>query len=187
MNDMDNIVLTPEILSGLKRGDENAFEVFLTLFEKRIFAFLFTLVRSREDAKDLVQETFIRVYKNRNSLDIEKNVKSWLYTVAMHVAYDWFRKKKHLGELFLIDDDKHPFETIDEHDTYSTLESVDRVSRALVRVKPGYKAILLLYYYQSFSYEEISGILHLPLNTVKTNLRRAKLNLAEEIQKDEIQ
>lgn len=177
-------VLGTDVIVRLQKGEEGAFELFLLHFEKRIFAFLFSLVRHKEDAQDLTQETFIRVYKNRRSLDGARNVKSWVYTIAMHVAYDWFRKKKNSKELFLLDDDSRPFETIDERDAYSILESADQVDRALEKIKPSYKAILLLYYYQSFSYDEIAAILSLPLNTVKTNMRRAKQCLAEEIEKD---
>lgn len=174
------------LLSQLKNGDERAFEVFLSRYEKRIFAYLLTVVRQREEAEDLTQETFLRVYKNRKAIDSARNVKSWLYTIATNAAYDWFRKKKHIPELFVIDDDEAPFETAEATDAYKDIENADAVGRALDRLKPEYKACILLYYYEQFSYEEMAEQLSIPLNTVKTHLRRAKEQLAEEIKKDSL-
>lgn len=178
--------MTDRDIQNIKNGDANAFERFLSQYEKRIFAFVYTIVRHREEAEDLTQETFLRVYKNRKSIDSERNVKSWLYTIATHAAYDWFRKKKHIPEAFVIDDDEAPFETVDDGDAYKDMENADAVERALARLKPEYRTIIILYYYEQFSYEEIAQQLGAPLNTVKTHLRRAKNQLATEIKKDEI-
>lgn len=182
--DLQGTELTSDLVEQLKAGNEPAFEVFLSRYEKRIFAYLATVVRSREEAEDLTQETFLRVYKNRSAIDSARNVKSWLYTIATNAAYDWFRKKKHIPELFVIDDDEAGFETADDNDTYKNIENADAVERALGRLKPEYRTCILLYYYEQFSYEEIASQLALPVNTVKTHLRRAKQQLALEIKKD---
>ncbi len=170
------------IIALAKRGRLDAFEKIISLYEKGIFSYIYSSVAHMQDAEDLTQETFIRLYKNLKVIDTEKNFKAWLYKIGMNVMYDWFRKKKRRQELFLIDDDTHQFETIDEKDPYWMVENAQQLELALSRLKPAQKQILLLFYYQGFSYEEIAGILSIPLNTVKTNLRRAKQALGDILQ-----
>lgn len=188
MNSGVDIHYTEEeaLVNALKKGDTEAFEQLLALYEKKIFAFILTIVRRREDAEDLTQDTFIRVYTHRDSLKAEGNFRAFLYTVATHVSYDWFRKKKHTHEFFLIDDDEKYFETIDENDTYVHIENADQLERAFEKLQPGYKTILLLFYYQGFSYDDIAKALSVPLNTVKTNLRRAKLVLRRALESQSV-
>lgn len=159
-------------------GDQHAFEVFLLMYEKPIFNHLIRLVGSRDEAADLLQETFIRLYTKRFQIDTEGNVKNWLYKVATNIAYDYFRKKKR--ENLVSIDDEDLSETIEAKLSYTNLEheiaTID-LENALEKIRPHYKNILLLYYREGFTYEEVAKMLELPLNTVKTHLRRARQEL----------
>jgi RNA polymerase sigma-70 factor (ECF subfamily) len=161
-------------------GDTAAFEEVLSLYEKAIFNHLLRLTNNPDDASDLLQETFIRLYNNRSKIDITSNFKNWLYKVATNVAYDYFRKKKR-ENLISLDDDSVA-ETIQGEISYNNLEQeiTERdLEHALGQLRASYRNILLLYYKERFSYEEIVPILKLPINTVKTHLRRARNELSE--------
>lgn len=159
-------------------GDQHAFEEILFNYEKPIFNHLIRLVGSRDEAADLLQETFIRLYTKRAQIDTEGNLKNWLYKVATNIAYDHFRKKKR--ENLVSIDDEALSETIETKLSYTNLEqeiaTIDLES-ALQKIRIHYKGILLLYYREGFSYEEIGKILEIPINTVKTHLRRARQEL----------
>ena len=158
-----------------------SFEQLLYAYEKRIFNYILRLIQNKEDAEDIAQETFIKVYKNLHKIDQDKNFKTWLYTIATNTTYDWLRRKKSRRELFVIDDPESSFETIDEVDTYKEVEDKEVVEQALQCIKPLYKSILLMYYKDELTYEEIAHHLRIPLNTVKTHLFRAKRALKEKI------
>jgi len=166
--------LDPQFLNQLKKGDIKAFEQVVRQYEKPIYGYIFSLVGHRQDAEDITQAVFIKLYKNLGHIELDKNFKNWLYKIATNTAYDWLRTKQKNPELFIIDDEENEFETIDEHATYLTIEANVDLEKAFKNIKPIYKQAILLFYYEGFSYEEIAAILALPLNTVKTHLRRAK-------------
>lgn len=171
-------------LEKMISGDLSAFEEILSIFEKPIFNHLIRLTGDQDNASDLLQETFIRLYNNRTKIDTEDNFKNWLYRVATNIAYDYFRKKKR--ENLISIDDESLSETIELEISYSNLEKeilgID-LENALGEMRPHYRNILLLFYREGFSYEEIAGILELPLNTIKTHLRRARQELSELLKK----
>ena len=172
------------LVVAAKQGSLPAFEQLLLWYEKPIYAFMFRFVRRREDAEDLTQEIFIKVLKSLHAYNIEKPFSPWLYTIATRTAYDWLRKKQRHPELFIIDDEQHPFETIDETESYTLIGDRIDLEALLGKVKPMHRMVLLLYYQKQFSYEQIAEILAVPINTVKTHLYRAKreLRMLSEVQ-----
>lgn len=167
-------------LEKMITGDQVAFEQILLIFEKPIFNHLLRLTKNSHDASDLLQETFIKVYSNRSQIDTTNNFKNWIYKIATNVAYDFFRKKKR--ENLVSIDDEALSETIAPELSYDRLESeitVIDLENSLREIQPHYKNVLLLYYREGFSYEELSVITELPLNTIKTHLRRARQELRE--------
>lgn len=161
-------------------GDPHAFEVILSAYEKPIFNHLIRLTGGVDEASDMLQETFIRLNNKRSQIDPDGNIKNWLYKVATNLAYDHFRKKKRENLVSIDTDDLS--ETIVSQLSYTSLEheiaTLD-LERALRELRPHYKNILLLYYREGFSYEEISKITELPLNTIKTHIRRARQELGK--------
>ena len=153
------------------------FNTFVTQYEKQIFNHIRRIVGNNEDAEDCLQETFIKAYNNRQLLDRTKNIKNWLYRVATTTSIDFLRKRSRLKEISYDED-----ETITEDITYSKEEEDvlrNDIERALQNLPSLYRTTLLLYYHEEFSYLDIADILKLPLNTVKTHLRRAKIALKE--------
>lgn len=176
--------LDKKIFEAAKKGDLAAFEQILFLYEKLVFNYLFRLVGRREDAEDLTQETFIKLYRSLALIDPENNVKAWIYKIATNTAYDWLRQKHREKELYILDVSlDRNFETNSLNPTYYNIENAYDMEKMLEKIKPTYKTVLLLFYYEDLDYKKIANILSVPINTVKTYLRRAKLALKNELNK----
>ena len=173
-----------QLIQAAKDGDLEAFEKLLYAYERPIYSYVYRLVRQKEDAQDLTQETFVKLYKHIDVVDTDKNFRAWVYKIATNTVYDWLRKKQKRQEMFIIDDPNVQFESIDVQTPYQDMQNVERakdVETALEKVRPVYRAVLLLFYWQGFGYTEIAHVLSLPLNTVKTYLYRAKHALKQEL------
>lgn len=169
----------------IKRGDLEEFEFFLSAHEDEIFCFILKLVGVRQDAEDLTQETFIKFYKNLSRLDYERSPRALLYAIARSTTYDWFRKRKRglvnsvSFEDILLAEDMGDSAHGMRDDAEMTHLQID-LDRALKKIKPLYAHVLDLFYFKGCSYEEIASLLNLPLNTVKTNISRARSALKRE-------
>ena len=168
-----------EILDQAKRGSVDAFEYILSYFEKPIYNYCLRILRNTDDAKDATQQTFIKVYNNHKSIDSSKNIKTWIFTIATNTAYDIIRSRKRKNEVSL----EEYFETIDDSQSYYIEESViSDVERAINEIDPDYSKVLLLFYQQGFSYQEIADITKTPINTIKTHISRGKEQIKEYLQ-----
>ena len=168
-----------ETLEKLRAGDLRAFEETVLKYERAIWNHLRRLTGNVDDATDLTQDTFLKLFRNRGTVDPSLNFKNWLYRVATNTAYDFLRKKGRLPASDTSEDDEEN-ETIPPHQAYSIQEAqttVLDVRAALEKIPPHHQAILFLYYRDGFSYEEIAEVYEMNVNTVKTNLRRAKIAL----------
>ena len=173
---MNNQEIDKNIILNVKKGELKAFDYIVSFYQKAIYSHLYRLVNNADDALDLVQDTFIKVYKNRANIDLDKNFKSWLYKIATNTAYDWLKKKRPKIEELTENTD---FETIDSIPSYYNIEQLKILDlvEALKTLKPDSENILRLYYQEGFTYLEISEILNIPINTVKTKISRAKSEL----------
>lgn len=180
---MENI-LDSKILIAAQKGNLKAFDIIVNFYQTAIYNHLYRLTGSKDDAADLTQDTFIKLYKTRERIRSEDNFRSYLYKIATNTAYDWLKKKKRHPEDLIIDNEDQDFETIEAKQSYYKVEDLELIGldMAMAKIKPIYKSLLLLYYQQGFTYEEISGITGQPLNTIKVNLHRAKKELLKNIE-----
>ncbi|MCX6702555.1 MAG: RNA polymerase sigma factor [Candidatus Wolfebacteria bacterium] len=177
-----------EVIAAAKKGDLRAFEQLLFLYEKRIYAHIYGFVNQKYDAEDLTQETFVKLYKNIGNIDTEKSFKGWLYKIATNTVYDWLRRKKSAPMILELNEEiaeLEELETIEDNNPYDRAEKKKLVDDALREVKPAHKKILHLFYREDLGYKEIAKALNIPINTVKTNLRRAKAALKKILEKHE--
>ena len=167
-----------DVLVRVKAGDLEAFEYLLFFYEKAIYNYCLQILRNSNYAQDVTQETFIKVYTHRKLIDLEKNIKTWIFTIATNTAYDFLRSKKRKNEISLDIEN----ETILSFEAYYPQEGlVTDVSKALEQINPEYKKVLLLFYQQGFQYQEIAEIFGIPVNTVKTHISRGKEQLKEKL------
>jgi len=165
-----------DILIRARAGDLEAFEYILSFYEKVIYNYCLRILKNSQNAKDVAQETFIKVYTHRKDIDPTKNIKTWIFTIATNTTYDFLRSKKRKNEISLDEEN----ETISSFEAYYPQAGVvSDVEKAMEQINPEYKKVLLLFYQQGFQYQEIADMLEMPINTVKTHISRGKEQLKE--------
>lgn len=142
-------------------------------YRERIYRYIHRLVSDPEQAEDLTQETFTRAFKALSRMPAGLRVSPWLYRIATNVAYDALRRRKLIAWLALPDLEYEPAEVAraDPQEVYGTVELV---RTALRRMPEPYRAALVLYTQQGFSYQEIAQALHIAESGVKMYLSRAR-------------
>jgi RNA polymerase sigma factor (sigma-70 family) len=163
-------------------GDQEAYRDLLNRHRQSIFHVIFKIVRSSEEAADLVQETFMKAFGSLASYRFEYRSSTWLYKIAANNAIDHLRKKR-IEALSL---DK-PIQTADgevtieipdwsqnpEEDLYRKRRAIT-VKDAIVSLPPKYREVIALRHQQDKSYEEIAQQLGIPVGTVKARIFRAR-------------
>jgi len=163
-----------QLVGEVQTGLISSYEILVRRYEKKLYTYAFHIVKREEDAKDIVQDTFIRVYEHIDGFDVKRNFSAYLYSSVKNGAMTFFRKnKKHvsLEDVELIDEKQKP------EDEMVLKVRNDVVHKAIESLDEKHKRVIRLYYFHDLSYEEIAKRLSLPLNTVRTYLRRAKMKL----------
>lgn len=185
------------LLNQYKAGDERAFRTLIDRYTAPIYNLAFRFLRDPMEAENVTQETFLRVVCAVDRIRLDSPFKPYLFRVAVNLCRDLARKKHPVlfSELKsttrrdggaetvdvseAIEDDRAPlWERMEEEELRSYLRA------AIDALPPIYQAVVTLRYAEEFSYEEIAQTLALPLNTVRTHLRRAKNQLRQRLEKD---
>jgi RNA polymerase sigma-70 factor (ECF subfamily) len=135
-----------------------------------LLIFAFRLSGKTEEASDITQETFIKVWKNLRKFDPKKNFKTWLLAIARNTMIDRWRQKK---ELLLPENFEPEDSTPLPDELFSRVESKQKLDRALSRLPLDYQTVVVLHGVEDFTFDEISQIMGKSLNTVKSQYRRA--------------
>jgi RNA polymerase sigma factor (sigma-70 family) len=173
-------------------GEEEAFRILVTRHQSAVYSLILRMVRNREDARDLTQETFIRVFGSLDRFDQERNFSFWLTRIAANRTIDFLRRRK-MSTVSLDGDfddrsgEGSPGPQIkDGHDLQDQQLDASRRRERLLRLigelPVNHRVVLLLRYLQQLSYEEIASLLDLPLGTVKARLSRAHQQIREWIE-----
>ena len=141
-------------------------------YRDNIFAIGLNYFGNPSDADDIVQETFYKLSKSRTDFDSEEHIRNWLIRVAVNECKRislscWWRKRQPLEEYL----ETIPFETKEENELFSEI----------MKLKPKYRQVIHLFYYEGYSTVEISDILHISQSTVTTRLARARHQLKENL------
>ena len=173
-----------EIILTYKNGDEEAFKKLIKRYTTPLYNFTARLT-NRNDAPDIVQEVFIKVWKNIRHFDVKKaSFKTWIFTIAKNTTTDFLRKKKSLlfSDMGSEEDINSFAENIPDDkllpDTaLQKLQDSQFLDKILLKLQPNYREVLILHYQEEMTFEEIGKILDKPLNTVKSQHRRAIIEL----------
>ncbi|HOX40863.1 MAG TPA: sigma-70 family RNA polymerase sigma factor [bacterium] len=160
------------------KGSISAFERIVCEYEKPVFFFSLRYVRNRHDAEDIVQEVFLKIFKNLSRFDLQKTFSTWIFAITQNTVFDWLRKRRRSREVLILDDPNFVFENylLVKNETTKRNSHID-IGLAFRKLKPVYRSVINLFYQEGLEYSEISRKLNLPLNTVKTYLYRAKRSL----------
>jgi RNA polymerase sigma-70 factor, ECF subfamily len=178
-----------ELVDIVRYENGERYSELIERYQGKLFTYIYRLIGDREEAADLLQDVFIKVYKNLHSYDSKRKFSSWIYRIAHNEAVNHI-KRKYLKKFVSWEDISA---TKDKLDMRSTEEGADNawvrkevvaeVDLAMNQLPLKYKQVLLLRYYSDKSYEEIAEILGKPVNTVGTLISRAKSKLSEELAK----
>ena len=179
----------PEVVVLARRGSEPAYRELISRYERPVFSLVFRMVRDRETAEDLSQETFIKVLNNLDRYSPEFKFSSWLFKIANNLTIDHLRRRRvdtisiegapdavtaesaKATSIAVVSGNESPLEELESRELGTAIE------RAIGKLRPEYRACIMLRHVEDKSYEEIAEIVKLPLGTVKTYIHRARHEL----------
>lgn len=179
----------PELVRATLAGSQEAFRELVVRFERPVFGLVVRMVADPETAEDLAQEAFVKAYRALGSYDPSRKFASWLFKIAHNATIDHLRRSA--PESVPLEGDEEGGDllaTLADAGAESPAAAAERrdMARALERVirglRPDYREAVVLRYVEGMSYEEIAEALAQPLGTVKTNLHRARKQMATALQ-----
>jgi RNA polymerase sigma-70 factor, ECF subfamily len=177
-----------EVVQAFLDGDQRAFGILVDRYDTRLLNFVYRTVGDRERAQDLVQETFVRVYRHLHRFDQSKKFSTWIYTIASNLAKNELRNRSR-NPLVLFqtikrnwDADHRPLEWEDHSykpdDLYRKRHLRALVENAVAELPEHHRIVFVLRELEGKTYEEIADITGVNLGTVKSRLNRARNNFA---------
>ena len=182
-----------DIVARAREGSEKAYRELIGRYERPVFSLIYRLVRDREKAEDLAQDTFIKVLNAIDRYDPSFKFSSWIFKIAHNTALDHLRKK--VPETLSLDGSPHATTAAEvEASTLTAISSEQtpedytssrelgvHIEEALAQIRPEYRTAIVLWHIEGRPYEEIAEIMGAPLGTVKTYIHRARNELRQHL------
>lgn len=196
MQTLDELGTLPDadVVHLAQQGRELAFRELVRRYERPVFSLVFRMVRDRETAEDLAQDAFVKVLNHIDKYSPEFKFSSWLFKIANNVAIDHLRRRR--LDTISMDGSPHASTASEVEATTLNLESEQEsaldeleakelgsaIEQAIAKLRPEYRACIMLRHVEGRSYEEIAATLDLPLGTVKTYIHRARHELRKALE-----
>ena len=183
----DQVLTDNELIDVVRGGQTEQYAKIIERYQGKLFAYLYRLIGNRDEAEDLLQDVFIKAYKNLRSYDSSRKFSSWIYRIAHYEAVNFIKRKslKRFVSWEDISSTKDKLESSSNEESadgaWIRKESIKEVDDAINKLPIKYKQVLLLRYFSDKSYDEIGEILGKPVNTVGTLINRAKKKLSDEM------
>jgi RNA polymerase sigma-70 factor (ECF subfamily) len=183
-----------QVVELARKGRETAYRELIGRYQRPVFSLIYRLVRDREKAEDLSQDTFIKVLNAIGRYDPSFKFSSWIFKIAHNTALDHLRKKE--PETLSIEGSPHARTDAEIEASTITPESGDEnpeqytaskemgavIEQAIGRLRPEYRTAIMLCHVEGRPYEEIAQIMDVPLGTVKTYIHRARNELKKQLE-----
>lgn len=169
---------------AIEKDDQKAYAELLHRYKESVYFTMLKMCNNKDDAEDLTIEAFGRAFKKLNQYSPDYAFSTWLFKIASNNAIDFLRKKK---QKFALSLDNKPEGTegsdfssnikshaLDPEETFIKKQKIENLRLLVDNLKPKYKEMIELFYFQELSHEEIANKLHLPLGTIKAQLFRAR-------------
>lgn len=161
-----------EILQQVLAGRTDAYGEIFSRHRARAYGLAFQYLRNKEDARDVVQEAFIKAFQNLGKFQLDKEFCAWLLTIVRNLSIDLLRRRRKISGEGLSDTMSDPGSR--QMTERKVLQK--EIWEALDRLSPSHREIIFLKDYQGHSYQEIAGIVGIPLGTVMSRLHHARKN-----------
>ncbi len=179
------------VISRARRGEQAAFAELLSRYRAPVFNLCLRMLKNRDDAEDIAQEVFIKVFGMLERYDERYAFRSWLFKIAANQCIDFIRKNR-VKLLSLDEPMKYQGEEIerefpDERETPDQELEREQLGEILMAIAselpPHYRSMIVLRHQEQLSYDEIAEILDLPLGTVKARIHRARAMMKEKLRR----
>ena len=196
MRDIFDNETDAELLQRYAAGEESAFRKLVARYKNSLYSFLRRFLNNQEMVEDVFQETFLQLFNSIETFDMSRPLRPWLFTIAANKAKDALRKKMrtsavHIGTMAdsgemsfdevlntLSSDDVIPYNNIEKEETAA------RVRMIISNMTDNLREILILAYFNKFSYKQMAEILSIPIGTVKSRLHTAVGKFSKEWKSD---
>lgn len=171
------------LLRGLRAGIESAYEELIARYQQPVYSMVFRLLGDQNDASDVVQEVFLKIFRSVNSFKERSSLRTWIYRIAVNEAHNhrrWFsRHRKREVTLDREDDEHRAFDVTPDPGPSPFDFALDRethllIQRALEEISPVFRTAVVLRDIEGLGYEEIAEILQISLGTVKSRILRGR-------------
>lgn len=176
-----------DLLSAVIDGDLDSFDVLVDRYKNRLMNFVFRFVKDYDVSEDIVQETFLRVFRKRRDYKAIANFSTWIFTIAGNLAKSELRRRKRWRFLSIdaANEGEKSFELPDtgrKPDRNAAIRMFDEsIQEAIDSLKDKYKEALILRDIEGLSYQQIAEIMEVPVGTVKSRVNRARMKLQKKL------
>ena len=162
-------------------GDTNAFSILVDRYKDLVFTLCLRMLKNREEAEEVSQDTFIKIYKSLNKFKGNSKFSTWIYKVCYNACLDRLKKnKKHFNDVPINEFTEREIKTIDNALSNMEQQEYDKSIQDCIALLPEDDAFLLtLYYFEELSLDEISNAVGLTANNVKVKIFRSRKKLAQ--------
>jgi RNA polymerase sigma-70 factor (ECF subfamily) len=182
---------TDELIERCLAGDQSAWDTIVRQHWRKVFNVAYRFVGRQDEAEDLTQEIFIKIFKALRTFDRRANFQTWIISISRNLCIDHYRSVRKERETMARDVDASALTPVETgRGPYGQLEQRDLrdlIRTALAALPPALREAVVLRDLQEFSYQEIADRLHLPEGTVKSRINRGRLELARQIKRLEAQ
>ena len=179
------------LVERCRDNDEAAFNEVVARYKTKVYNYIYRMTGSSDDAEDLTQEVFIRMYTSIESFRGQSSLNSWLFRIASNLCIDRFRRAKNRTAAFSLDDPigegdgdtthEVPDRTYEPQRLLENGEMAEQIQRALAQLPEKLRATILLHDIEGLPYEEIAQVVGCPLGTVKSRLFNARMQLRQRL------
>jgi len=179
-----------DLLLKARNGDVKAFETIIEDYQKKVFNIALRMIGNHDDASELAQEVFIRIFKSLKNFKGESSLSTWIYRITTNVCLDELRKRKNKNIVSLDEDVKQDDGEIkrqveDARPTPDVIAEKNEVRRvvkeAILSLPEDQRTVIILRDIQGFSYDEIAKIMNCPEGTVKSRINRSRQILRDRL------
>ncbi len=162
----------------------NEFNKLVLPLKNKLFRFALSIVANRELAEDLVQDTFLKLWKKRQDLSDVRNLEAWSMRMIKNQCLDYFKSKYVQTKSNLLDAEKHTF-GISPLKIAEISDSLEKVNKIMDGLPEQQRMIMKMRNFQEYSYKEIAEVLEIEMNVVKVQIYRARQTIKAKIEKEE--
>ena len=161
------------IIEKIRGGDISLYKKIIERFEDKLGRYINQMIYSRADKEDVLQEVFIKTFKNLNSYNSDLKFSSWIYRIAHNETINWIKKNQKNKMVEIIDNDVDiNSQEKSAYEKMSHIKDIKKIQKCIGKIPIKYKEAILLRYIEEKTYEEISDILRKPTSSIGTLIQR---------------